>query len=225
MLQPEHTYEIDYFFRKVLLLSNEDFIAELTDHFSTGIEERMTRDLTFPEALQEVYGAFGGQKAIRQMEWEYNQVTFRKYDRFWKDAVLLQCKGQNLWITAGIFAALFLFASYLTAIPSADSKAGHFISGLPFGAFFGAMITSLNALLPYVRDRIFKGPHNPQSEAWYMFKRSGLFVGLFLIIGVTGNVLAPIPPILSAVYFTTFYVYLRTQGQMYRFLYDVPEVY
>lgn len=225
MLQPEHTYEIDYFFRQVLMLSNEDLIAELTDHFSASIDDLMARGRTFPEALQEVFEAFGGRQAIRHMEWEYNRVTFRKYDRFWKDAVLLQFTSRNLWITIAVFTGIFLFACYALPFPSGESKAGYFFGGFPFGVFFGSMLIAFKPILLYVKERIYKGPHNPQSEGWYLFKRSSLFVSLFLIVGLAGNAISTVPPIVAALYFTAFYVYLRTQGQLYRFLYDVPEVY
>nr|WP_293837295.1 hypothetical protein [uncultured Arsenicibacter sp.] len=224
MLQPEHTYEIDYFFRQVLMLSNEDLIAELTDHFSASIDDLMARGRTFPEALQEVFEAFGGQQAIRHMEWEYNRVTFRKYDRFWKDAVLLQFTGRNLWITIAVFMAVSCIGLLYRLEGSEQGKS--FFEGVTAGLWGSTLIIGLGVMFPYLKSLIIKGAHNPQSEAWYLTKRTLLFSLAFVILALLPNYLPILyQPALSGLYFTAFYVYLRTQGQLYRFLYDVPEVY
>lgn len=220
MLLPEHTYEIDYFFRTVLRLSNEDLIAELTDHFSASIEEQMDRGITFPESLHTIFSDFGGRKGLQQMERQYNSITFRQFDKVWKEAILSQFHTPNLWVTVAVYVGVFALSFFIEQ-PQGE-KVTTFFEGFPTGMLMGGMVVSMNALLPYLKDRLVKGPHNPQSEAWYLFKRSGLFVSVFFGLGFLGS-WSPflVQPTLVALYFTLLFVYLRTQGIIYRHLYDV----
>lgn len=220
MLLPEHNYELDYFLRQVLLLTNEDLIAELTDHFSISIEEQMSRGKNFPMALHDAFEAFGGREGLQRMERNYNTITFRRFDGIWKECIQLQFKTPNLWVTLAVYIGVFALS--LFAEKPQGEKVNLFFEGFPTGLLLGGMIVAMNAVLPYLKDRLFKGPHNPQSEAWYLFKRSGLFLSVFFGLGLLASG-SPflVQPTLIALYFTLLFVYLRTQGIIYRHLYDV----
>jgi|GEM_PF-2767607 len=80
-LTPDQLATIDRHLRKENWLLNEDLIAELTDHYATGIADRMAQGQAFSEALIEVFKGFGFRKGLLQMEEDYRRSQVRSSSR------------------------------------------------------------------------------------------------------------------------------------------------
>ena len=98
---------IDRHLRKENWLLNEALIAELTDHYATGIADRMVQGQAFSEALIEVYKGFGWRKGLLKMEEEYGiQKKRQTILMAWRE-VKPFFVGQRIPITIAIFAGLY----------------------------------------------------------------------------------------------------------------------
>ncbi|MGA0557347.1 hypothetical protein ACO2Q8_11890 [Larkinella sp. VNQ87] len=76
---------IDRHLRKENWLINEALIAELTDHYANGIEERLAAGMPFELALSDIHQSFGGRKGLLKMEEEFAAQAFQApIDAFWK---------------------------------------------------------------------------------------------------------------------------------------------
>jgi hypothetical protein len=67
-LTPKQLTAIDRHLRKENWLLNEELIAELTDHYAVGIDERLARGLDFDTAIGEIHRDFGGRKGLLELE-------------------------------------------------------------------------------------------------------------------------------------------------------------
>ncbi|WP_266368599.1 hypothetical protein [Tellurirhabdus rosea] len=89
-LTQTHLTAINHHLRRDNWLLNEALIAELIDHYTNAVEERMTAGLTFEQAVRAVHAGFGGQPGLLQMEEQYVKqlnraawLTFQKTFRNW----------------------------------------------------------------------------------------------------------------------------------------------
>ncbi len=113
MLTPDQFNQIDQHLRKENWLLNEDFIAELTDHYAAGIDERMAHGSSFTDALRAVHTDFGGRKALLKMEEEAQKQQGRKYNRQEWQLIHLFTQGSRWYVSICLFAAMFLLSVYL----------------------------------------------------------------------------------------------------------------
>ncbi|WP_461148901.1 hypothetical protein [Spirosoma pulveris] len=66
MLTPAQQSALDCHLRETNLLTNEELILELTDHYTTALLDRMAQGMTFETALTDTQQAFGGAKDCRK---------------------------------------------------------------------------------------------------------------------------------------------------------------
>ena len=111
ILTPNQLATIDRHLRKENWLLNEDLIAELTDHYVTGLEYRMTTGVAFDAALREVYAGFGGRKGLLKMEEEYAYNQFRQAKLESRSFLLAYLKPPRLVFSLLIFAGLYQLVS------------------------------------------------------------------------------------------------------------------
>ena len=228
MLTPSQQAALDYHLRETNLLTNEELIMELTDHYTTALTERMDQNMTFETALTGIQMAFGGQKGLQKMERQYNRVTFRHYDERWRQALAIQFQKPVLWwYTVPVYVAL-LFLSWFIYKPNPTTGAtwNSFSAGALEGFVFGSSFIWLNLLGPYLKTILFRGWHNVPAEVSYLLKRHALFLIPFYIIGSIGHyflILLPhlISLILFSLYLLVYYLFLRTYKIMYASLYEV----
>ncbi len=108
MLTPDQLNQIDQHLRKENWLLNEDFIAELTDHYAAGIDDRMAHGLSFSDALRAVHTDFGGRKALLKMEEEAQKQQGRKYHRQEWELIRSFTQGPRWYAGAGLLIGMLL---------------------------------------------------------------------------------------------------------------------
>ena len=107
MLTPDQLIAIDRHLRKENWLLNEDLIAELTDHYIAGLDDRMAAGMTFDAALRAVHTDFGGRKGLLKMEEEYQVQKFRRIGLSEWQMVHSFIKGPRWPITVALFGCLY----------------------------------------------------------------------------------------------------------------------
>ena len=218
-------FAIDDQLRKVNLLTNEELILELTDHFSEGIDIRMNTGLAFETALVEMQMEFGGRQGLQKMERQYNCVTFRHYDEVWKGYLRDKLRGTNRWkfalMYAGFFVTLLLFDRptqfTFSALPNfLPSLISGFVGGILLGMpFWGYMWRTLRS-----------GIHNPPTEYLFLTSRYVPMSLMLLGIGVLLAYSAPFwPPYLYeallALIPAGFVLLTQSYHQMQELLFDI----
>ena len=219
---------LDYHLRETNLLTNEELIMELTDHYTTALTERMDQNMTFETALTGIQMAFGGQKGLQKMERQYNRVTFRHYDERWRQALIIQFHTLALWwYTVPVYVAL-LFLSWFIYKPNPTTGVSwnRFSAGALEGFVFGSSFIWLNLLWSYLKTIPFRGWDNVPAEVLYLMKRHALFLIPFYIIGGIGQYILTLLPypvsfVLISLYLLVYYLFIRTARIMYDSLYDV----
>jgi hypothetical protein len=113
-LTPDQLAAIDRHLRKDNWLLNEALLAELTDHYTNAILDRMAQGMTFESALLDVHKEFGYRKGLLKMEEEYGKTQAKSSIRFghqqfksyfrrprlpWTVAILAVVYALTLWIT------------------------------------------------------------------------------------------------------------------------------
>ncbi|MVM35853.1 hypothetical protein GO755_37905 [Spirosoma sp. HMF4905] len=85
MLTPAQLTAIDNHLRshlnKLKWLHQDEFIAEITDHYIDAISERMSQGDSFDAALISIYNSFGQSPGLKQLEltyWKFSAREFRK---------------------------------------------------------------------------------------------------------------------------------------------------
>ena len=123
-LTPDQLTTIDRHLRKENWLLNESLIAELTDHYATGIADRMVQGQAFSEALIEVYKGFGWRKGLLKMEEEYGiQKKRQTILMAWRE-VKPFIVGQRIPVTVAIFAGLYQLDSFYVGRDMVKSSFG-----------------------------------------------------------------------------------------------------
>ena len=226
MLTPTQQATLDYHLRETNLLTNEELIMELTDHYTTALTERMRQNMTFETALSNTQIAFGGQKGLQKMERQYNRVTFRHYDERWRQMVADQFRTPLVWRWTLPAYLLILTLSWFVHKPTSISN---FFYGGVTGAIVGSSFIWLNMLWPYLKMVPFRGWHNVPAEVLYLMKRHALFLMPFYVIGGIGQYMLTLLPypvsfVLISLYLLVYYLFIRTSRIMYDSLYDVDTV-
>lgn len=229
MLTPAQQSSLDYHLREINLLTNEELIQELTDHYTTGLIDLMAEGKSFEIALTEVQKAFGGIQGLQKLEREYNTVTFRHYDEHWRYALMVNFQKPLLWRrTIPTYMVLILLAIWI-GLSDDTVRVGKWNSfwegGLP-GFIIGFLFTALSAFWPYIKSVYRHGWHNAPTEALYLFKRQGLFIFLFCTIALVGYfVLLPLVPFWVQALAITMYamalgLFMQTSRHMHELLYE-----
>ncbi|AUD04692.1 hypothetical protein [Spirosoma pollinicola] len=75
MLTPAQLTAIKQHLRETNLLSNEELILELTDHYSLAIEDQLAQGTTFDTALATADAGFGNQPGLLSLEKHYTNAS------------------------------------------------------------------------------------------------------------------------------------------------------
>lgn len=108
MLTPDQFKAIDTHLRKENWLLNEELIAELTDHYAAGIDERMVRSASFVDALRAIHTEFGGRKGLLRLEEEAQKQRAKKYYRQEWQLIRSFVQGPRWFVSAGLLVTMFL---------------------------------------------------------------------------------------------------------------------
>ncbi|SOD89763.1 hypothetical protein [Spirosoma fluviale] len=230
MLTSAQQSTLDYHLRETNLLTNEELIQELTDHFTTALLDRMAQGMTFATALTATQEAFGGRKGLQKMERQYNRVTFRHYDERWYQAVRTQFQKPLLWRQTVPVCAVLILLSFVGYAP--DSANGveldsDFYAGFATGTIMGFFVLIMGLVWPYLKTVFRYGIHNVPTEALYLITRHSVLLPVIYGIGVTGFLgilpLIPYPtqPLLIFLYLVAIGLYMRTGNIMYESLYEI----
>ena len=221
---------LDYHLRETNLLTNEELILELTDHYTTALLEHMTQGMTFETALTATQKAFGGRKGLQKMERQYNRVTFRHYDERWRQAVLSQFQKPLLWRQTVPVCAVLILLSFFGYSPNSThgpESDNDFYNGLATGTFLGFAVLLMSLAWPYLKTVFKYGAHNVPTEALYLITRHAVLLPIIYGIGAMGFFgllpLLPYPtqPVLISLYLVAVGLYVRTGNIMYESLYEV----
>ncbi|WP_020594613.1 hypothetical protein [Spirosoma panaciterrae] len=227
MLTAAQQSALDYHLREINLLTNEELILELTDHYTVALAEFMAQGMTFETALVEVQNAFGGRKGLQKMERKYNRVTFAHYDQRWQQTLTAQFQKPLLWrqtVPVYLFV-LVLSILWYTYNPLEGETWDKIFNGAAQGFILGKLVLVLSIAWPYLKALFRYGIHNPPTEALYLLKRHGFIIPILYATGVVGYywilpiVPYPCQPILISLYLATFGLYMRTGNLMYESLY------
>jgi hypothetical protein len=230
MLTPAQQSTLDYHLRKTNLLTNEELILELTDHYTTALLDRMAEGMAFATALTATQQAFGGRNGLQKMERQYNRVTFRHYDEHWRQAVINQFQKPLLWRQTVPVCTGLILLSFLGYSPDTASGVGlgsDFYTGLGTGTVTGFVVLLMSLMGSYLKTVFNYGIHNVPTEALYLVKRHSVLLLIIYGIGVTGFfgllplLQYPIQPVLISVYLVAIGLYVRTGSIMYESLYNV----
>lgn len=228
MLTSAQQSTLDYHLRETNLLTNEELILELTDHYTTALLDRMAQDMSFETALTDTQQAFGGRKGLQKMERQYNRVTFRHYDERWRQVVSTQFQKPLLWRqTLPVYTVLF-FCSLLILIqnPITNPKWANFADGMWQGLLGGILFGSIGLLWPYLKAIFRHGLHNVPTQVLYLVKRQTLLASIQYLLGLVGYfwlmplLPSPIQAILVSLYLGSLCLYALSSHFMRELLYD-----
>ena len=220
MLTSAQQASLDYHLRETNLLTNEELILELTDHYTTAHHERITQGMTFEKALIDIQQAFGGRKGLQKMERQYNKVTFRRYDSVLMNYVREQGKWPEYLVPLIVFSFAFWIAvTVLKPVPfSFQTVFNSFGTSLSIGFLVGIVLG-----LPwwnYFKSLIKQGFHNVPTKVVYMLTRFGSAFALIFVFACMSAYVAPYLPfylgeVLLAICFVMVSVLVRSHRLMY----------
>lgn len=230
MLTPAQQSTLDYHLRETNLLTNEELILELTDHYTAALLDRMAQGMTFEIALTDTQEAFGGRKGLQKMERQYNRVTFRHYDERWLQTLRTQFHKPLLWQqTVPVFAVIYV-CSLLILIqdPIVSPKWASFAEGIWQGLLGGILIGSLGLLWPYMKAIFRHGLHNVPVKVLYLVKRQTLLISIQCLLGIGYFWLMPLLPspvqaFLVSLFVSGLCLYALTFHNMRELLYEYEE--
>jgi hypothetical protein len=223
MLTLENQYQIDDLLRQENLLTNEDLIAELTDHCSVSLEDRLAQGMNAETALVAINADFGGRSGLQKLERQYNRVTFRRYDALWWETMKnLPFQPKRL----AFLLALWGFTAYSFWPSHQHSEFAEF--GFFFGLLLGTLFTLQVPLWDYLKKLVRQGWHNPPTEVQYILRRTSVVTG---VLGIQMAVLLWFGPILSdgvnaaiyVTYFTLFWTGVGSLAEMHKLLYKTDD--
>lgn len=145
-LTPPQLTAIDQHLRKENWLLNNDLIAELTDHYVAGIEDRLARGIAFDVAVREIHTGFGGRKGLLKMEEEYQTQKAQQVDVYvWRE-IRLFFENPRLPIALVLLAFLYWLNAYSGIDDSVDSffSVGMFMM---VGSVFGPILAYIMLLI------------------------------------------------------------------------------
>ncbi|AUD04693.1 hypothetical protein [Spirosoma pollinicola] len=112
MLTPTQLTAIDQHLRKENWLLNEELIDELKDHYTEGIEERLSQGMAFDVALREIQAGFGGRKGLLKMEEDFQVHNHRKIGQLEWKFVRSFMHGAKWPFTVCLFVSLYAVNVY-----------------------------------------------------------------------------------------------------------------
>ena len=218
MISLENQYRIDDILRQENLLTNEDLIAELTDHYSVALEDRLGQGVNAETALLAINTDFGRRSGLQKLEKQYNRVSFRRYDALWWEAMRLQFRPKKLLFLVGMWA-LVGYSSWQSPELNFDQMYG-FFAGLSVGCVLAWQLP----LWEYLKKLVRYGWHNPPAELQYLLSWSIPILATFFLLGQWMVDFAPVFPWLSNFTFSATYImlllfFLFSQGRLYNLLY------
>lgn len=222
MLTLENQYRLDDLLRQENLLTNEDLIAELTDHYSVALEERLAQEQDAETALLAINADFGGRKGLQQLERKYNRVTFRRYDKLWWEFLKTMPKRSNDWLQLGI--SMWCCYSLVTD----SNKDSWAIYGFMIGISMFVLMGLQLPLWTYLKNMITKGYHNPPTEVQYLMSRVVFVTTSFWLLGGLLMLLTSTLPqlgqsVIQALYLMAMFIYLMAYGKVYQHLYKTDD--
>lgn len=229
-LTPAQLSTVDQHLRETNLLTNEELIIELTDHYTTAVIEHMVQGMTFATALSDTQQAFGGHKGLQKMERQYNRVTFRHYDERWRQAVISQFQKPLLWRQTIPVCAILILLSFFGYSPDLANEAeldSDFYTGFITGTMTGFVVLIMSLVWPYLKTVFRYGIHNVPTEALYLITRHAIILPVIYGTGTVGffGLLPLLPystqPLLISLYLVLIGLYARTGNIMYESLYEV----
>ncbi|GAB3510048.1 hypothetical protein GCM10027341_47910 [Spirosoma knui] len=118
-LTHEQARQIDSHLRsnltKVQWWHQDEFVAELTDHYITGISERMERGMPFEAALQDVFAGFGKRAGLERLELNYRMLRAKEDRRAMMRLMVSYFGFPRLFISLPLITLLF---QVKTIVPS-----------------------------------------------------------------------------------------------------------
>ncbi len=176
-LTPDQLITIDRHLRKENWLLNEELIAELTDHYVTGISDRMAQGQAFGEALIEVYKGFGWRKGLLKMEEDFQNSQARGNVRAIKTLFL------NYFQLPCIGVTLLIFTVFYTLVLLYKVSSGHFSPDwLTYPALLGMCVVYILAFVHLIRNHTLTEKKKRINQGLFMVVQglSSLFsIGLF----------------------------------------------
>ena len=115
MLTPDQLTAIDRHLRKENWLLNEDLIAELTDHYVAGVENRLVQGIAFDVAIRETHTSFGGRKGLLKMEEDFQKNQARNSGRLVRNLLFAYFRLPRLGITFLILILVYSLIRLLSA--------------------------------------------------------------------------------------------------------------
>ncbi|MCX6218891.1 hypothetical protein [Spirosoma sp.] len=230
MLTPAQQSTLGYHLRETNLLTNEELILELTDHYTTALLDRMAQGMTFETALTDTQQAFGGRNGLQKMERQYNRVTFRQYDERWRQALVMQFQKPLLWRQTLPIYAVILLLSFVIYSPNPANGLeldDDFYYGFASGTLLGFIILLMSLMWPYLKTVFRHGFYNVPTEALYLVTRHSVLLlimygaGGMGFLGIFPFLPYPVQPMLISLYLGFVGLYTRTGNIMYESLYDV----
>ncbi|RIV27273.1 hypothetical protein DYU11_02880 [Fibrisoma montanum] len=186
---------IDYHLRYDNLLTNEELILELTDHYSASLDELLSTGLAFGTALATITAGFGGCNELQKMERQYNRITFRHYDQRWLGFI----RESFRWPLSIGPISLFVLAFWTTLEApkphsfSLQTLIDTFWGSVGIGTLIG-MILGL-PLFSFFGSILKHGVHNVPTEISYILSR---FLPALLLLYLFAGCLIYLAPHLPA---------------------------
>ncbi|QDK77814.1 hypothetical protein EXU85_04085 [Spirosoma sp. KCTC 42546] len=143
MLTPAQLTAIDNHLRKENWLLNNDLIAELTDHYAVGIEDRLDKGMAFDTAILELHSGFGGRKGLLKMEEEYQRQKALQLSLMEWQLIRSFMYGSRWFIGLGAFIVLIILNIYLGQQETVESALGAgflFVTSSVFGNLLRSII-------------------------------------------------------------------------------------
>lgn len=222
MLTLENKYHIDEQLRQENLLTNEDLIAELTDHYSIALDEQLQNGTNALVALTAINADFGGRKGLQKLERQYNRVTFHRYEQFWWQSIMNQFKANRV-ICLLVLGTVVACGFWQTPQQNPWLNSGFFI-----GSLTGLTLGLQRPLWDYLKKLVKHGWHNPPTEVQFLLPRS---VGVLIAFWLVGQAMAGLTPRYSwlgntgvyLVYILLLVLAMNSYGKLYRHLYNVED--
>lgn len=223
MISLENQYHIDDLLRQHNLLTNEDLIAELTDHYSVALENQLAQGVNSETALMAINADFGGRSGLQKLETQYNRVSFRRYDALWwetiKDLPFHPKRLAYLLVMWGV-AVYGYWPSF--------KYNGPIEFGFLFGLLIGTLLSLQVPLWDYLKKLVRHGWHNPPTEVQYILRRTST------VTAILGGQMAmlcwfvPVPTdglssFIHTIYFTLFWVGVSSLTVMQKLLYKTDD--
>jgi hypothetical protein len=190
---------IDRHLRKENWLLNEDLIAELTDHYANGIEERMATGIPFELAMQDIHKSFGGRKGLLEMEEKY-QVTQTKGNlRLLRSILMSYFKLPRLFITVIFTLSVYYLNTILPLFLKSD-----------YVGFALVVTTAISYVFAFWRLMNWNKSGFGRNDMVNLFLQglnAVFLIGFYLRLFLPDKILLELHPCFTTVILTAFFLY------------------